>query len=376
MRKVRFFTDNHMALLDHYDRAPRPANGAGLDGVSNLADIIPISPSSIQKGFLERAEEAGVVWVRETQFGEEDGPQDRIRRTGFIAINGYLHLLRVSEAHDDYVKPDEPVATSVMLHGLSEFADTGTAKNLHDEFALANTGKRTVSIATNGVSVHGKPLGVTEALSKTLVEMAHERIEIVSQLFGEDPVDLVGTSMGTIISTHSANHNLQLQEDKRINLTGLTFISPGVVACDVDKHERFRLMPESELTRAFILARFFLHMAVDSEREAFSNPRGMLAAVKGIAKSAVAVAQEPAKGLAVLGNLNAVRPGTPWEVLKRVAENYPIHVITGTKDPLREEAQWQALQKLHPENVKITLVPNKGHCLSANPKGTAAVAAA
>jgi pimeloyl-ACP methyl ester carboxylesterase len=113
-------------------------------------------------------------------------------------------------------------------------------------------------------------------------------------------------------------------------------------------------------------------MSVDSIREGLRHPNEAAEAMLGLIAVGAAIAREPDKATAVFGNLLQLLEGTPWESIKTVAEHYPVTVIAGEKDPLREEAQLAALKAMYPHSFTYKIVRGKGHAMSLAAHKTAA----
>jgi pimeloyl-ACP methyl ester carboxylesterase len=335
-----------------------------------MADVLPLVPRQFDGDFLNDVGEPS--WVRETMFGDTPNDKDRVRRTGFIELDGHPHLIRVSEPHPGMASGLDVVKHRILLPGWTEAGDCGTAKRLHDAIALANPDHRTITIATDGMSVHGHALEYRKAIVRPFGNMAAARQQIGKRLAGDAPVELIGTSMGSVLALMTALHNIKTAEPHQLNIVGLKFLSPGILASRVPKHEEFRPSLDSTVGRVGTFLKFLGHMSVDGPREGIKHPKEALHAVLGVLTVGAAICKEPDKGTAIFGNLLQLMEGTPWESIKTVAEHYPIHVITGSKDPLREVAQLETLQNLYPGKFTYKVVDGKGHSMTLAAHKTAA----
>jgi pimeloyl-ACP methyl ester carboxylesterase len=344
----------------------------------DMAEVVPLHPHQIDGDFFETSIRSTELlaseprWVRETMFGEGKGDKDRIRRTGFIDVLDHPHLVRVSEPQPGLVADGAPIKHRILLPGWTEVADGGTAKKLHDAVARANPDERTVTIATDGMSVHGHALAYSQAIERPFHGMAQARQHITKRLAGDAPVEVIGTSMGSVLALMTALHNIHTDDQNKVNIVGLKFLSPGIIASQIPKHEAFRPSLDSTAGRIGTFVKFLGHMGVDSIRESARHPADALDAVLGFMAVSAAIAKEPDKATAVLGNLLQLMEGTPWENIKTVAEHYPITVITGSKDTLREEAQLETLKAMYPHSFNFKIVRGKGHAMSLAAHKTAA----
>lgn len=348
-----------MSAVTHYE-ASLPESD-----IVNLA-VLPLNPEQLSLDVSEP------VWVRETPFEGITGT--RLRKTGFMEVDGYRHLIRMSEPDAFFTDDSESVVPyHFHLPGLGEVADAGAAMYLHDAIASAHPGQHTVSIATDGISIHGNSLPYNQAIRRQFTDMARDRQRIISHLAGpEIPVTITGTSMGSILTVLTAWQNLQAQGSDSVNINKLHLLSPGVVACDVPTDEVFRETSlEETKARVLMFAKFLGHMGIDAVREGIRHPKEAAGALLGIAATATTCVTKSDKAAAMAGNVLQIMEGTPWQTLKEVAEHYPIYVSTGSRDTVRELEQWHALQKLYPQNVHLQVLPGKDHAMSLDARGTA-----
>jgi pimeloyl-ACP methyl ester carboxylesterase len=226
------------------------------------------------------------------------------------------------------------------------------------------------------MSVHGYALAYRQAIERPFADMAQARQQIAKRLAGDAPIEIIGTSMGSVLALMTALHNINTDNQNKVNIVGLKFLSPGIIASQIPEHEAFRPSLDTTAGRIGTFVKFLGHMGVDSVREGIRHPAEALDAVLGFMAVSAAIAKEPDKATAVLGNLLQLMEGTPWESIKTVAEHYPITVITGSKDTLREEAQLKALKSMYPHSFNFKIVNGKGHAMSlAAHKSAAALSA-
>jgi pimeloyl-ACP methyl ester carboxylesterase len=299
--------------------------------------------------------------VHETQFAGDSGP--RMRRTGFIEVGGYPHLVRVSEpdGHD----PDTPVVHNFHFLGLGEVPERGMGKRVHDALASARPSERTVSIATDGVNMHGYALPRGGTRRRQFADMASDRQRIMASLAGtESPVDVTGVSMGSILAVLTAHQNMHTPEGQQMNVRRLNLLSPGVFTSDVPKEETFRPHSLEPIhNRVLTFAAFLGHLSIDAVREGFHHPDARAESLRGALAMLEACTLRSGRAAAVGGNVLQIMTGIPWGVLKEVAAEYPMHVLTGSKDTARETEQWNALQRFYPNNVHLEVLSGRGHTM-------------
>jgi alpha-beta hydrolase superfamily lysophospholipase len=309
----------------------------------------------------------GPDWVRVTEFPGVDGM--RTRRTGYIRVgSSEPHLLRLSEPDPAYAdNSDTPF--EALFPGWTEVIEGGISGAWHETVASENPGQYTVSFATDGVSLHGKPLSHGRALGRQFPKMAAERQQIIRHLAGpEAPVILTGTSMGAVLAVFTAHANSQAVA--KANIRGLRLLSPGVIAADVPPEEAFRLVPiETTAQRLSVLQHFLGHIGMDAARESVHHPREAAGALAGVIATAATCFMHPEKATAMTGNLLQLLQGTPWQTLTEVAASYKISVLTGEQDPVAEIRQWEALRAKYPDNIRLKVVPGKGHAMSLDTRG-------
>lgn len=341
-------------------------------------------PSPVERGLFYtdsegRIDRGSVVGVGQPVYPHSRtfAGGSRIRMTGFIPVHGEHYLVRVSEPDPDQVEDPASVPINYIMPGWTEYIDAkGPAKDLHDEVADATPGSRTVSVANDGLSIHGQALPPQEALNRGFPHMADARLRIAAHYAGSGIVDVYGRSMGTILSVHMAKRNLDATPGHGLVIPRLNFISPGLVSTEVHESERFRKKdPETDLEKALLTAEFLGHMAADSSREALLHPGRALRAAMGYSALGVAMARQPGKALAILGHYRQMTPGTPWEMVKAVSEAHDIHIRVGDKDTVRETEQYKKLQELYPDRVRLDIHEGKGHAMSMNPKSIVAALA-
>jgi len=287
---------------------------------------------------------------------------DRVRRTGFVTIDGHRHLIRLSEPDPSSVGHGVDAPLYAILPGLTEAADGITR---HGQYAAASVhpDRRVLTIATDGVSVHGDSLPFGEALNHPFAGMALARQRLLTHLAGpKAPVILLGRSMGSVLATLTAGQNLLATS--KFSLAGIQLLSPGVVAVDVPAHEAFRSPLESFPARVGALTRFLGHVGADLCREAPRHPVEAIEALGSIAALGVACALDANRAAAMGGNLRQLMGGVPWASIKSVAAAYKVAVLTGSRDSVGEVKQWQTLQKLYPNNVSLRVLAGKGHIMS------------
>ncbi len=342
------------APIPHIELAPPGADG--YPAISSPEAEVIQHPS-----LVEAIGDVGEFVVkRVSEF--DDG--NRTTRTGTIEVDGYNHLVRISEANPDLVDSYSPSPHRFIFGGLTEASDTGAAKALHDTYAIIHPNEVTVSIATDGVSVHGEALPASKALHNPFLKMAADRRRMIIKLAGrEAPVSITGRSMGSVIALYAAYENLLAEERQSFNLESSHWLSPGIIAVDIPESESFRQSLDGKAAKLKLFGDFLRHVAVDCSREGINHPLQSAEAVTGILSMYSAYIKSPTKLAAVAGNLNQLKEGVPYHIIKLVASNTKVVVTAGDKDPVADPELMFRLQELYPNTFSFTQVKG-GHLYS------------
>ncbi|HSX05310.1 MAG TPA: hypothetical protein VLF69_02490 [Candidatus Saccharimonadales bacterium] len=304
------------------------------------------------------------TWTEEQRFKGPSGPRSRVRLTGHLALGGDRpHLISVSEPDPSLVGAGTAAPLRVIFPGWTEAAD-GFTRHLHDAAAADRPGSRTLTIATDGVSINGPALPYRAAVTRTFTEMARDRLAIISHFAAGGAVTFLGRSMGAVLAMRTAELHLQASPGTLFPLAELQLLSPGVIAADVPEEVTFRSPLDTMPQRLKMFVEFLGHVGADVVRESARHPVEAVKAGRTIVALAAACGHDTRKAAAIGGNLLQLWAGIPWKSIVSVAANYPISVLTGSKDTVREVEQWQTLQGMYPHNVRLRVLGGKGHIMS------------
>ena len=321
-------------------RRPLAEEVTGVFDDSHLAEVSPLFGNEVDK-LLTRAESYG--WyayslhsrVIETPSSNPDTPPSRrARYTLEVIIEDRAHLLRITEPEENQITEDQPTPTFFHLPGFTEMPDGGTAKYLHDDLAEVLPHARIVTVATDGVSRYGQKVDWAEGTAKTFEGMAADRLALAKWIAQEDPVVLLGISMGTPI----IKKMLVLNEVTR--KIGAPY---DVNIMQVINHSH-ACVPGSRIPVDMVL-KFIPHIVRDGWRESRNNRDkllGFVAVAKAFGKAAPAMA----------GNIKNLIKGISTEESIEAARAYDTAFISGDRDPL---AQLNMLQGLAHEVPSILL---------------------
>ncbi len=320
----------------------------------------------IEGGYDDMPEVRGIgemTLLRKTIFKDSPDSPDRLRETFHIEVDGHKRLVRISYPSSEFIDNPDPVKNKVLIPGFSE-TERGTARNLHDELAAQHPDQQIITLFTPGVSVYGDKLSVKAGLTKRLDDIANENLRLTSYLTGNEPITLVGTSKGAAVAVHIANQNFYAAIGEELNIQGLELYSPAVVASNVPAEERFRTKEHDHVTRLKRLGGFAAHMAVDIPRNIIKRPCETIDSARNLAGLL------PHMIPALAGNILGVARGVEWETIKNVCKEYPVFIVTGSRDPLREVEQIEKLRLLYPHTVHAIVLQDEGHAMLMATKRT------
>lgn len=289
-----------------------------------------------------------------------------------IKVKEHERLILITEPDPEHCDDFDSATNDVLLPGLSEM-DIGSALLLHKAKAERHRDRRVITIPTLGVSIGGQLLSIKEGYQRSLEETAADNLELLPELVGDGKTNLIGTSLGSYVTTLMAAQNLAANGNSQLNMAGVNLIAPAVGARNIPDDEKFHHVDAGdedfvqEVTR-----RFFRHMPVDTARMAFNHPEMAAECVAVLGAYAMHLNKTPQRLAAMVGNLRGVQKGVEWEDLKNVAQGYEIHVLGGEKDPLVKEQipQWAAIQALAPQ-TQVRILLGSGHALTIDSHGTA-----
>lgn len=312
-----------------------------------LIELAPvdITPSPSEKVFLYNTESLPIMLVERGYTTPNSDGTGRHKLSTFIEVDGHNHFARITEADEAHVADPEAIPTIFMLPGLTEMVDGGTAKDLHDDLALRFPESRVVSIATDGVGIHTAPLSFRDGLHRTFDEMADDRLTLMNALQGGGGITLVAISMGTAISVKLLERNSQLGNPLPIE----AFIAHS-----------HAIVPKGRVLQDMV-GKFLPHIGKDVIEVAKHQPikklLGCLAVRRGFRQSMPAMAS----------NIVHLLKGSEWSEFFHVASEYPTGIISGAKDPLRQEALCKQLAIAVPSTV-LYIRQDIGHgaCLDSN----------
>ena len=289
-----------------------------------------------------------------------------------IRVKDHERLILITDPKPENCDDPDNAINDVLLPGLSEM-DIGSALLLHKAKAERHQDRRVITLPTLGVSITGQVLSIKEGYQRSLEETAADNLELLPTLTANGKTNLVGTSLGSYVSTLMAAQNLAANGHSQLNLDYINLIATAVGARNIPDDEKFHHVDAgdedfiNEVTR-----RFFRHMPVDTARMAFNHPEMAAECAAVLGAYAMHLNKTPQRLAAMLGNLRGVRKGVDWEDLKDVARGYEIHVLGGEKDPLMKEQipQWSAIKALAP-HTQVRVLLGSGHALTIDSHGTA-----
>ena len=289
-----------------------------------------------------------------------------------IKLKDHERLILVTEPSPEACDDPDTAINDVLLPGLSEM-DIGSALLLHKAKAERNKDRRVITIPTLGVSITGQVLSMREGYQRSLDETAADNLELLPEITANGKTNLIGTSLGSYVSTLMAAQNLAANGHSQINLDYINLIAPAVGARNIPESDKFHNVDagDEEFIKE-VTRRFFRHMPVDTARMAFNHPEMAAECVAVLGAYAMHLNKTPQRLAAMAGNLRGVQKGIDWEDLKDVALGYEIHVLGGEKDPLMKEQipQWSAIKALAPQ-TQVRVLLGSGHALTIDSHGTA-----
>lgn len=300
----------------------------------------------------------GASCLERTVFGE-----GRERRIDLLEVNKNRIPTLVSEPHPDMAPDPDKVPVIALIVGWLEDPTTqsSSAYWYHDAVARWNPGHRVVSFANPDI-IQAEPFpplwkAIPHALFRSFERTATDYLGAVGHYATEAEIILNALSGGVPTAIQMAKQNLSANHQHRLPIAReLQLVGPCLVARKVPEAERFR--PEGDMhTRFNRLLRFAGHLPEDYKRMRAQSPEYNLS-LRDFAESV-----RPGMIPAFIGDFMRLLQGTRWEDIKAVvAEHHTIRVLTGELDPLNEEPQFAALEKLFPGSVRYEKVPDAGHC--------------
>lgn len=288
-----------------------------------------------------------------------------------VPIDGRKQLVLITEPSQEFSDQSEPVVNDVILNGLTEIAQFGSASKWHNAMALSNPERRTITIPTPGLSHSGHGLSIVDGYRRRLEQTASENLRMLAKIAGDEPANFVGTSLGSDVAVHMAQQNSAAGENAPINLGRLKLVSPAVGARNVSEDETFRDVSDEEFV-AEMKDRFFKHMSADVLRMALKHPEESAECLAVLGAYALGMHKLPHRLAAIVGNFNGVKQGIELSTIKQVANQYETHVLGGEHDPLVQEQlpQWQSIKKTAPRTL-LWIVKGMGHAMTVDARGTA-----
>lgn len=345
-----------VALLD-----PSQSEEGFLDSDILRQRLLAVDPLSIVTGAWR-----GVHHAKSRVLGgESQHMPDRV----FVPLNGHKHLLLVSDPDPETgVKASEAPVTW-FKPGLGEIGDVGSALNLHVAHAGQHPERRTVTEATPGMSHTGKTVALATLSGRQVEAMAADSLQLMKIVTEGAPTDIYATSLGTRLAMAMAELDLAANEGRQGGITRLRLIASAAIASKIEGSENFRPpdVDEDEY-RQDLSKRFQRHIPGDFVRMVRRHPADMLACWPTLAAHVLA---HPLKAHSRLRTMMRdyanVKEGTDWSSLKYVVERVPVDVLGGEHDPLIQEQipQWQALGRMYPGRVRLTVLEDLGHLMSA-----------
>lgn len=288
-----------------------------------------------------------------------------------VSVYGRNQMVLVTEPDPKTKGDSDETVNNVLLNGLTEMADCGSARSWHREVARRHPDRRTITLPTPSVSHSGHHLSIIDSYRRTLEETANENLHLIPKITGNAPINLVGVSLGSYVATLMAEQNLAANEHSQVNMSGLRLVSPAVGARNVSEDESFRNISDDAFVEE-MKDRFFKHMPIDVLRMAVKHPEELAECMAILGAYALGPHKLPNRLAAIVGGFNGVAQGIEWSTIKHVAEEYETHVLGGEHDPLVQEQipQWQRIKKTAPRTL-LWVVQGAGHAMTVNARGTA-----
>lgn len=355
----------------------------GIDPSSELAPVIPLGPSPTERGFSFRnllpspTLPVRIIGRAATNIAERVLlPTDSDRETHKVVIphHGGERLLVVTEP-DPETGVDVNVTTNKYIRpGLMELGDSGSSFRLHQEVAEAFPDERIITEPTPGISHWGQVWTADEIASRRIDVMAGESLGYLKTVTKDGLIELLGTSLGSVIVVSMIEQNLSANDSRMLNINAATLLSSAVMATEVAEEENFRNPNiDEEIYRQELTRKFNEHVLIDAARMTGSNPVDM---VECAAAMVVSYLLQPHKGHSrarvINTDFNNVKEGVKWSTLKQIVPVTKIRVLNGERCPLaqEQEPQWAKLDELSPGQIQHRLVPGKGHLMTADAHGT------
>lgn len=350
----------HRPVLDYTLIPSRPEEG--FLSPNKLARL----PFAYGRGIAKAASAITRMHIGGHSNGEWPAPEEVM-----VPIDGRKQLVLITEPTQESANNNNPTVNNILLNGLTEIAQFGSASAWHKEMALRNPDRRTITIPTPGLNHGGHGLSIADGYRRTLEQTASENLRMLVRIIGDNPSDIVGTSLGSDVAVRMAEQNLAANEHSKVNLRILKLVSPAVGARDVDESESFRDVSDEDFV-AEMKDRFFRHMPVDVLRMALKHPEESAECLAVLGAYALGIHRLPHRLAAIAGNFNGVTEGIEWSTIKQVASEYETHVLGGELDPLVQEQipQWQVIKKTAPRTL-LWLAKGMGHAMTVDAHGTA-----
>ena len=341
--------------------------------VPSLSEKGFLSPTSITRlplAYCPGVSKAASALTRLHIGGNSDGmwpePEEVI-----VPIDGRKQLVLITEPTQQPDNQSDPIVNNILLNGLTEIAQYGSASKWHKEMALRHPDRRTITLPTPGLNYKGHGLSIADGYRRRLEQTASENLRILQRISGDGQANIVGISLGSFVAVHMAEQNLAANESAQVNLTRLKLVSPAVGARNVDEEESFRDVSDKDFV-AEMEDRFVRHMAADIMRMALKHPEESAECLAILGAYALGVHKLPHRLAVIAGNFNGVKAGIEWSTIKQVASEYETSILGGELDPLVKEQipQWQSVKKNAPRTM-LWLVKGMGHAMTVNAHGTA-----
>jgi pimeloyl-ACP methyl ester carboxylesterase len=332
-----------------------PPPGPDQTGHDELATIIPFPTEegfSFQKArehygtFHPEQEGVGKIIVVRQEFSEslKDEPE-REHNLLTIEIDGYRHVLWVTEP----VRPQDKALNVVAKPGLGEVVENGVGFEFHKRLAKGLPEARIISHATHGIGPHGDIIPWTDLPKHGLNQMAEQCLRLLEAYIPDEPIVLVGTSMGTVINNRLLN--LHLAYGGTLNIEGVINYAPALVD------------PKNVIKDMAL--RFPVDLAIDGFKEFFTRTRvkHMLGAAAILTRSAMRL-----RDLVTMGRqIYDLMHGTAQSDVENVLANYPrVATIVGEEDPVGQVPMWIELEKRY-SNLQLIKLFGRGHGIAMKP---------
>jgi len=342
----------HLRLVEDL---PGPEIGAGMDTL--FGDGLQSSPE------IAKPDEVNVYMHSIDIDDPENQIVDLIHKKSPLIVREVVPADRDAET--------ELTGTIVIMHGLTQLSDKGPSAALHEILALKHPDKRVLAIETDGMGEYSDGLSLCkpgELASYTLEEMAARRLEFFRRVGSEEnPISLVGTSMGSVLEIMALK--MAKEREIKLHIKNVIFNDSAVIK-------------EQGVGRIRKMAEFPLHMAVTlpwqlaktSIRQKPEMLRIGLGALRGIgAKDLLAMGRQTYDLL-----FGSDHPDAD-EIAETLAHYPETHFtfLSGILDPLRDASMYSKFKRESLENapfqdhIHVGRDPYAGHGRSVDSKAAA-----